>query len=222
MIHHTMTQLATFLLILHIIAGSIGLISGTINLLRRKGDSLHRKIGILFTWAMVTAGISATILSILRPNYFLTIVGIFTLYMVGTGKRYIQQRLRQVDNDPETLDWILTWGMAATSVIFIALGMLQLLKGVTFGIVYLVFGSIGILFVRTDIKNYRGKATERNYWLLAHLQRMTGAYIAALTAFLVVNADKLPSFVPGTVYWLLPTAILTPLIIRWSRQYALK
>jgi uncharacterized membrane protein len=217
-----MTLLTTILLILHITSGSIGLITGTINLLRRKGDALHRKTGTLFTWAMILAGISAITLSILRPNYFLTIVGIFTLYMVGTGKRYIQQRRSEVDNDPAALDWILTIGMAITGVVFIALGLLQLIGKEMFGIVYVVFGAIGILFVRTDLKNYRGKAMDRNYWLLAHLQRMTGSYIAALTAFLVVNADKLPAFIPGMVYWLLPSAILTPLIIQWSTKYRVR
>ena len=217
-----MSQLTTILLMLHITTGTIGLITGTINLLRRKGDTLHRKTGTIFTWAMISAGTTAIILSVLRPNPFLTVVGIFTLYMVGTGKRYIQQRMREVDNDPQPLDWILTWAMAAAGMWFTYKGILHLIQGNLFGIVYLVFAGIGFLFVSADIKNYRGKAAERNYWLLAHLQRMTGAYIASLTAFLVVNADKISTSVPGVVYWLLPTAILTPMIVWWSRKYGIK
>jgi len=80
------------------------------------------------------------------------------------------------------------------------------------------FGLLGLLFVRQDFQNYRGKAKAKNYWLLAHLQRMTGAFIAALTAFLVVNAQHLPNQIPGFIYWLLPTLIFTPLIISWSRK----
>jgi hypothetical protein len=114
----------------------------------------------------------------------------------------------------------MTYGMGLAGVLFLALGINAMVQGNTFGIVYIVFGFISLLFVRTDLSNYRGKASTRNYWLLAHLQRMTGGYIAALTAFLVVNSSSLPSFIPGVVYWLLPTAILTPLIIRWSRKYA--
>jgi hypothetical protein len=85
-----------------------------------------------------------------------------------------------------------------------------------------VFGFISLGFVRRDLINYTGKMTEKNYWLLMHLQRMMGAYIASTTAFLVVNAKYLPFEFPGFVFWLLPTAILTPLIIIWSKKYSKK
>jgi uncharacterized membrane protein YbaN (DUF454 family) len=51
---------------------------------------------------------------------------------------------------------------------------------------------------------------------------MTGGFIAALTAFLVVNAKYFPEQIPGFVYWLLPTIIFTPLIITWSSKYEVK
>jgi hypothetical protein len=62
----------------------------------------------------------------------------------------------------------------------------------------------------------------KNYWLLAHLQRMTGGYIAATTAFLVVNAQYSPVVLPSVVVWLLPTVILTPLTIAFSKKYKVK
>lgn len=217
-----MDSLFTVLLIVHIANGATGLIAGTINLIRRKGDLLHKRIGLVFTYAMVIAGTSAIFLSILHPNYFLTIVGVFTLYMVSTAYRYIRLRLTEVDNDPKTFDWILTGGMGLAGLLFIFLGVKTLISSNTFGIVYIVFGCVGLLFVRADFKNYNGKAEQRNYWLLAHLQRMTGGYIAALTAFLVVNTDNLPFSIPGVVLWLLPTAVLAPLIIIWSRKYEAK
>ncbi len=217
-----MESLFTLLLIVHIANGATGLIAGTINLIRRKGDLLHKRIGLVFTYAMILAGISAIVLSILHPNHFLTIVGVFTVYMVSTGYRYIRLRLTEVDNDPKAFDWFLTICMGLAGLWFIFMGVRALIASETFGIVLIVFGVISLLFVRTDLKNYRGKAGHRNYWLLAHLQRMTGGYIAALTAFLVVNADNFPSVIPGIVLWLLPTAVLTPLIIIWSRKYEAK
>ena len=217
-----MDQLFTAILILHIASGGTGLITGTINLMRRKGDKLHNRLGLVFTYAMISAGSSAIVLSLMHPNYFLFIVGVFTLYMVSTGYRYIRLRLEGIDNDPKALDWVLTGSMAIAGIGFLFFGAWQLYKGVNFGIVMLVFGLIGMLFVRQDLKYYRGKSEVRNYWLLAHLQRMTGGYIAALTAFLVVNANNFPPIMPGLVYWLLPTAILTPMIIFWSRKYKVK
>jgi hypothetical protein len=84
-----------------------------------------------------------------------------------------------------------------------------------FGTVLLVFGVISILMVLQDFKNYQGKIEIKNFWLLVHIQRMIGAYIAATTAFLVVNNTVLP----GVVAWLLPTVILVPLIFKWTRKY---
>ena len=47
---------------------------------------------------------------------------------------------------------------------------------------------------------------------------MMGSYIAAMTAFIVVNNTILPEIVA----WLLPTVIVTPLIIKWSRKYKIQ
>jgi len=72
--------------------------------------------------------------------------------------------------------------------------------------------------VRSDFLNFRGNTELANTWMIVHIQRIIGAYIAALTAFLVVNNQILP----GYVAWLLPTIIFTPVIIKYSRKYQVK
>lgn len=214
-----MHTLHTIFLIIHITFGAFGLITGSINILRRKGDRMHARIGLAFFYSMLVTGMSALILSFIHPNAFLAIIGVFTIYMVCTGYRYIRLRMTEVNNAARSMDWALTIGMAIAGILFFILGLLQFFKGNFFGVVYTAFGMVGWLFVKADVSNYREQAKHRNYWLLAHLQRMTGAYIAALTAFLVVNSNALMAWVPGWVFWLLPTAILTPFIIRWSNNY---
>ncbi|HMQ69028.1 MAG TPA: DUF2306 domain-containing protein [Ignavibacteria bacterium] len=209
-------------LTLHIMGGSVGLFTGTINLVRKKGDKKHKLTGKIFTWGMLTAGFSALVLSVMHPNYFLFMVGVFTIYMVGTGYRYIYIKLLGSDRRPAIIDRIITASMLLAGLLFIGLGIKNLIAQNYFGIVFIVFGGVGLSFVKSDFDNYKGKAKTKNYWLLAHLQRMTGAYIAATTAFLVVNAKYSPVELPGVVVWLLPTAILTPLIISWSRKYEVK
>lgn len=207
------------LLALHIIGGAAGLITGTINIVRKKGDKKHKLTGKVFTYGMLTAGFSALLLSLLHPNYFLFIVGIFTIYMVATGNRYLYLKLLGQAQKPTLLDWSLTIGMLLFGLAFIGIGAYHLVKGNNFGIVFIVFGFVGLRFVKTDFDNYGGKPKETNYWLMAHLQRMLGAYIAATTAFLVVNLKYLPVELPGIVFWLLPTLLVTPLILRWSKKY---
>jgi hypothetical protein len=71
---------------------------------------------------------------------------------------------------------------------------------------------------RKDIALYKGNIKNKNYWLLIHIQRMVGSYIAALTAFLVVNN----TYLPPLMAWLMPTIIMTPLIFYWSKKNAFR
>lgn len=217
-----MDNLFKIFLTLHIIGGSVGLFTGTINLVRKKGDKNHKLIGKIFAYSMLTAGISSFVLSILHVNYFLFMIGVFTIYLVGTGYRYIYLKMLGSDQRPKILDWAITIGMLLVGLLFIRLGIRHLLAHNNFGIVFIVFGTLGLRSAKTDFDNYRGKLREKNYWLLAHLQRMTGGYIAAITAFLVVNAKYSPVVLPSVLVWLLPTVILTPLIISWTKKYKLK
>jgi uncharacterized membrane protein len=211
-----MEILFKILLLLHIFGGGVGLLSGTINIIRKKGDKKHKLTGKFFLYGMMLSGVSALALSVMHPNYFLFIVGIFTLYMVSTGERYLFLKQLLNGQSPIFLDWILAGSMLVFGIAFIVFGIKIYLQQEKFGLVFLVFGYISLRFVYSDWQNYTGKAKHKNYWLLAHLQRMTGAYIASLTAFLVVN-----KLLPGIIIWLLPTILLTPLIFIWSRKYSI-
>ena len=208
-------------LILHIVGGSVGLLSGLLNIIRKKGDKNHKLIGKLFFVSMLIVGASSLVLSFLHPNYFLFMVGVFTLYMVSSGQRYLNHK-QQDKLESKLIDWTITISMLFAGLLFIGIGILTIIKPNLFGLVFITFGSLGLLFVRQDFKNYNDTTTIKNYWLIGHLQRMTGGFIAALTAFLVVNAKYFPEQIPSYVYWLLPTIILTPLIIKWSGKYEVK
>lgn len=209
------------LLIIHIAGGSIGLLTGLFNIIQKKGDKSHKILGSVFYFSMIMAGVSSLLLSCLHPNYFLFMVGLFTLYMVGSGKRYIKHK--QVEKRQiEKIDWVISIIMLLAGLLFVGLGIWSILKSNLFGLVFVTFGGLGLLFVWQDFLNFTNKTTIKNYWLIGHLQRMTGAFIASLTAFLVVNAKYFPDLIPGFIYWLLPTIILTPLIIKWSKKYQIQ
>lgn len=217
-----MDILFNIFLTLHIIGGAAGLLTGTINLVRKKGGKDHRLIGKVFVYSMLTVGFSSLVLSVLHPSYFLFIVGVFTIYLVGTGHRYLSLKMLGNGQRPAIMDWSMTIGMLLLGFLFIGFGISHLFAQNMFGIVLIVFSVFGLRFVKTDFDNYRGKFKAKNYWLLAHLQRMTAGYIAATTAFLVVNADYSPVPIPPVIVWLLPTLILTPLITIWTRKYKVK
>src|SRR5688572_8552961 len=154
-------------LVLHIVGGSVGLITGTINIARSKGGKSHTLIGKMFSYCMLTAGVSSFVLSILHPNYFLFMVGVFSVYLVATGHRYMYLKKLANAQRPKMIDWVVTVAMVLASVIFIGLGVKHLVAGNTFGVVFIVFGALGGRLVKTDLDNFRGKVKARNYWLLA-------------------------------------------------------
>lgn len=213
-----MEVLFKILLTIHIAAGTVGLLSGTFILIRPKGDQQHKLVGKVFAVGMLIASIVALIISLMHSNYFLFIVGVFTIYLVGTGWRYLQLKQLNKEQTPKIIDWLLLIGMAIFAVLFVIFGACLFGKSNNFGIVLFSFGMISSLMVLSDLKTFQGKIKYKNYWLLLHLQRMIGAYIASFTAFLVVNNQYLPPILA----WLLPTIIFTPLIIFWSRQYSIK
>ena len=203
------------LLGIHIVGGGTSLLLGLYILITKKGTKLHKRIGIVYYLAMVTAALVAMPMCYLHPNYFLFIISVFTAYMLLTGKRYLTHKTL---SSVGAYDWALTIIMALFGSAFIMFGSMNLFKGSTFGVVFLVFGVISLLFVYQDWINFKGKSTIRNFFLTTHIQRMMGSYIASVTAFLVVNNEILPP----VLVWLLPTVVIAPLITIWTRKHKIE
>jgi len=68
----------SMLLPIHIAAGGLALVLGAVALLVKKGGTIHRRSGLLFVYAMLVMGISASILG----NWG---AGLMTAYFVGTA-----------------------------------------------------------------------------------------------------------------------------------------
>ena len=109
------------LLILHILAGSIGLLTGTVAMAVRKGGNLHRASGNVFTIAMLTLATSAFCLAILKSQQGNIVGSVGTFYLIGTawlaGRRGERTRL---------IDWSALFIGLAAAVAAIALGVYTL------------------------------------------------------------------------------------------------
>jgi hypothetical protein len=76
------------LLPIHIAAGGLAIILGAVALLVKKGGTLHRRSGLLFVYAMLVMGFSASILGFLKsssPTDGNVFAGLITAYFVGTA-----------------------------------------------------------------------------------------------------------------------------------------
>lgn len=212
-------SLFNVLLGLHILGGTVGLICGTLIFSLQKGSKTHRILGKLFIPGMLLAGFTSLFMAIIHPNTFLFMVGIFTIYLVGTGARAISSK-SAIASQP--LDRLLQLGMVISGLSLGFLGSVGVVKGNYFGIVYIVFALIGLLMVMQDFRNSKSQNPSKKTYLSLHLQRLGGGFIASTTAFLVVNFTELPDWLPVWVLWLLPTLLISPLISHYSKKYTPK
>lgn len=196
-------------LALHIAGGMTALVTGLFAIIAEKGKRLHRISGKLYFWGMLLTCASALYISITKQNLFLLHIGLFSLYMVYSGFRSIQNKALH----PSLLDWLMLI-MAAVNGLF----MIYSLK-----IILMVFGGIGTWLAFNDLKIFinliKSQSIAKHIWLTRHIGAMLGSYIATSTAFIVVNIQMTDyPWIP----WLAPTVIGTPLIAYWTKRYTPK
>ncbi len=202
-------MLADILKIIHIVAGGVSLLTGLGALVLRNRTPLHKPVGRIYFWSMAVIFITALYLSYIKSNVFLWCVACFSFYAALTAYRSLRLKKLHLQQKPAPVDWVIEAFFGAMHLGFMVFAIYLLKSGETsFGVVSLVFGSIGLRANFTTIKRLRGNVSEKNYWLMAHAGGMTGSYIAAITAFTVNNNAWMG--LPNIVAWLGPTAILVP------------
>jgi len=80
-------------LVIHIAAGAVGLVSGTIAVIARKGGPLHRKAGTVFVASMAVIAVFAIYLGFAVPDQLTNVfIGAFALYLVATAWMTVRRR----------------------------------------------------------------------------------------------------------------------------------
>jgi hypothetical protein len=199
------------LLILHILAGSIGLLTGTVAMAVRKGGKLHRASGNVFTVAMLSLAASAFCLAILKSEEG-NIVGSFgTFYLIGTawlaGRRGERTRL---------IDWSALFVGVVGAVAAIALGVYTLRNpggvdkttapaGMSF-----FFGAILLLATAGDIRMLAHGGISGRQRITRHLWRMCYGLFIATGSFFLGQQQVFPAFLRGSIFLTLPALLPLP------------
>jgi hypothetical protein len=207
------------LIIAHAILGGIALLSGSVALITPKGNKVHKKGGIVFYYTMLCAAFLAIVISV-QPghvSFFLLVIGLFSSYMIVSGKRILALKFLHTKQKPTDMDAMLPIIMLVAGLIMLGYGSYLKVNSDNNGIVLLVFGAIGSIMAVGDLRIVRTPPEEKRFWLYQHISKMTGGYIAALTAFFVVNG-----VLPGLWGWLSPTVVGTLYIIYHQRRFRSK
>ena len=174
------------ILVVHICAGTSGLLSGTAAMSFRKGSSRHVLAGRVFVASMLTMAAAAVYLAVVRHQPNNIGGGILTFYLIGTA--WLTARRR--DGETSRFDWIvfliplvlgiLTWMNGLRVVLSGASSQDGVPVGMTF-----FMGSVMLLAAIGDVRMLvRGGALGAKR-IARHLWRMCfGLFIAAGSFFL--------------------------------------
>jgi uncharacterized membrane protein YfcA len=89
---------------LHIVMGYIALVVAPGAMLTQKGGVWHRRWGKIYFWAMAGVALTAVLLSLIRPNVFLLLLAVFSLYQAFSGYRVLSRKLPQRGQQATPLD----------------------------------------------------------------------------------------------------------------------
>ncbi len=174
------------LLFLHIVAGTLGMLSGFVAVFLLKGSRRHGLAGNVFTIAMLSLGASGTYLAILKFEPGNILGGAFTFYLVATAWMAARRREREIS----LFDWtalLLVVGVTAVEAI---LGVEAAMSptGMKYDYPpgpYFFIGSVALIAAVGDVRMLVSGGVSGAQRIARHLWRMCFAlFIAAGSIFL--------------------------------------
>jgi hypothetical protein len=215
-----------FTYVLHIVAGSLGLVSGYVALYTTKGAPVHRRAGTVFVYtmlAMCLAGFSMAVGRGVAPEINVP-AAVITASLVVTaltavrppfpGSRWIELAA--------TLGCL---GVGVTMTRFTAEAIANGgMRGEYPAFPFALFGAAGLLAVAGDVRVLRSGRPTGARRVARHLWRMTFALFIAALSFFIGQAKVIPEPIRIRPLLALPVlAVLVTLLywmwrVRWRRS----
>ena len=200
------------LLTIHIASGSVALLTAAIALITQKGGAKHIMAGRVYAAAMTLVFLTAVPLAILGSGIFLLLIAVFSFYLVFAGWRFA----RNYECKPHLADWAAIAAMGLTGLGMWGYAIILAQDGNSQWITMILFGFIALALSLADVRFYRAASVRGARRIARHLTNMMAGTIATVTAVLVVNVDTNPVWLG----WILPTLLITPLIVWWNVRIA--
>jgi hypothetical protein len=183
--------------VVHILAGTLGLIAGYVALYSAKGAVLHRKSGMLFVYAMLLMAVFGMTIAVVRgkaPDINIP-AGMITSYLVITALTTVRP--------PNAASRGWRWLDLGAMLVALAVGVTMLafaVEAIANGgkrngmpaFPFILFATFGLLGVAGDLRVMRLGAWKGASRIARHLWRMSMALFIAALSFSV----QLPKFLP--------------------------
>jgi hypothetical protein len=193
------------LLPVHIVAGGLAIILGAVALIAAKGGWLHRKSGLMFVYAMLTMGITGSVMALSRSLTDANVLGGFmSAYFVITALTTV----RPVSVSSRRLNLCALFVALALAVFELWMGVKAFasahgtINGVPFFMLFFL-ASITLTAAAGDIRVIRSGPLRGGPRLARHLWRMCFALFIAAGSFFSIRSR---------VARILPEPFTTPLM----------
>lgn len=211
-------------LLVHVCCAAVGLLSGFLAMVLRKGSGLHGAAGTLFFVSMLTASAAgASVAGFLRPNTGNVMGSVLTFYLVATG----WFAAKRTDGKSGSFD---------VGALLFALAIAA--AGVTWGFeaarsqtgskdgyaapFYFVFGSIALLFAASDVRLILRGGVFGAKRIARHLLRMCMALLFTALSFYPGQAKFFPKWLNETNLLLVPHVLLFGAMLFWLYRVSVR
>lgn len=203
------------ILVLHICAGTAGLLSGAVAISFLKGSRRHGIAGKVFVISMLSLGASAMYLALMKHEVGNFVGGILTIYLVTTA--WLTARRR--DGETSIFDWVALLIPLAVGASSLLLGIQKLNNpgafqdGVPVGMNFFM-GTVVLLAATGDVRMIvRGiSSTQR---IARHLWRMCFGLFFASGSIFIARPHLFPAWLSTTHILLLLGVLPLLMMIFW-------
>ena len=206
----------TPMLPIHILAGSIALLSGFAALALRKGGKRHGRVGSWFFAAMTVMTLSGAVIAAFKPERGTAVIGLFTCYLVATAWMAARRRDGRFGRF-ELAGCLVACACAAA---MLGLGLLGLASpngrvDSLPAVVHFPFAVLAALAAALDLNFLARGRLVLHQRIARHLWRMCAALLIASTSFFFGQQKVMPEAIQGSALLSLPPLIVLTALVFW-------
>lgn len=212
----------SILLIFHILAGSISIVSGFIAMSSRKGKKSHTKAGSIFLIAMLAMCLSGAALSIWSAITITLLVSLLTLYLVATAWR-ASARFKQTVSWADAIGFILVSSIAVSFFYHGHLASVSptgTIDNISIGSTpYFVFGFLSLFAGLRDLSFILKTKRSIKQAQPAHIWRISIALFISTSSFFTGNPQVFPEWFNQSFIAPVPEQIVFLVMLYYLARY---
>ena len=210
------------ILLIHICAGTLGMLSGFVAVFLRKGSRRHGVAGTVFVVSMLSLGATGMYLAILKSEPGNILGGALTFYLVATA--WMTARRKEAATGAFDLAALLVVSTIGVVEVTFGIEAMMSASGIKYGYPpgpYLIFGAVALLASAGDIRMLVRGGVSGAQRIGRHLWRMCFALFIAAASIFLARQHLFPAIFRKTGVLFLLSFLPLILMVYWASRVRL-